>query len=27
VSVQAEIKWSPINRWRWRWTGSGQFSA
>jgi hypothetical protein len=25
VSVQAEIKWSPINRWRWRCTGSGQF--
>jgi hypothetical protein len=24
-SVQAVIKWSPINRWRWRWTGSGQF--
>jgi hypothetical protein len=23
VSVQAEIKWTPINRWRWRWTGSG----
>ena len=25
VSVQAEIKWSPINRWGWRWTGSVQF--
>ena len=23
VSVQAEIKWSPINCWRWRWKGFG----